>query len=158
VVALLGERRSLLSVSQIPSNAILRKSDSHKLVDRFEIGGIVSSKVHVGHSPVIVGYARTSSLSQVAGLEAQVRELKAAGCEKICSEQVSSVAERAELEQAIDYVREGDSSPYVGSTDLRGRSPICFISLPASKPRRSGFAYCRSPAISRSTHQPARAD
>src|SRR5277367_4380463 len=57
---------------------------------------------------MIVGYARTSSLSQVAGLEAQVRDLQEAGCDKIFSEQVSSVAERQQLEAALDYVREGD--------------------------------------------------
>ncbi len=57
---------------------------------------------------MIVGYARTSSLAQVAGLEAQERDLRAAGCEKIFSEQVSSVAEREQLEAAFDYVREGD--------------------------------------------------
>jgi DNA invertase Pin-like site-specific DNA recombinase len=57
---------------------------------------------------MIVGYARTSSLAQVAGLEAQVRDLQAAGCTKIFSEQVSSVAERQQLEAALDYVREGD--------------------------------------------------
>jgi DNA invertase Pin-like site-specific DNA recombinase len=58
---------------------------------------------------MIVGYARTSSLAQLAGLEAQERELRAAGCDKIFREQVSSVAERAQLEAALDYVREGDS-------------------------------------------------
>jgi DNA invertase Pin-like site-specific DNA recombinase len=58
---------------------------------------------------MIVGYARTSSLAQVAGLEAQERDLRAAGCEKIFSEQVSSVAERQQLEAALDYVREGDT-------------------------------------------------
>jgi DNA invertase Pin-like site-specific DNA recombinase len=57
---------------------------------------------------VIVGYARTSSLAQVAGLEAQERDLRAAGCDKIFREQVSSVAERQQLEAALDYVREGD--------------------------------------------------
>jgi DNA invertase Pin-like site-specific DNA recombinase len=57
---------------------------------------------------MIVGYARTSSLAQVAGLEAQERDLRAAGCERIFQEQVSSVAERQQLEQAFDYVREGD--------------------------------------------------
>jgi DNA invertase Pin-like site-specific DNA recombinase len=57
---------------------------------------------------MIVGYARTSSLSQVAGLEAQVRDLQAAGCTKTFQEQVSSVAERQQLEAALDYVREGD--------------------------------------------------
>jgi DNA invertase Pin-like site-specific DNA recombinase len=57
---------------------------------------------------MIVGYARTSSLAQVAGLEAQERDLRAAGCEKIFAEQVSSVAEREQLEMALDYVREND--------------------------------------------------
>jgi len=44
----------------------------------------------------------------VAGLEAQESELTAAGCEKVFSEQVSSVTERAQLELALDYVRDGD--------------------------------------------------
>ena len=58
---------------------------------------------------MLVGYARTSSLAQVAGLEAQERELRAAGCDKIFREQVSSVAQREQLEPALDYVREGDT-------------------------------------------------
>ena len=58
---------------------------------------------------MIVGYARTSYLAQVAGLEAQERELRAAGCDKVFREQVSSVAEREQLEAALGYVREGDS-------------------------------------------------
>ena len=58
---------------------------------------------------MLVGYARTSSLAQVAGLEAQKRELRAAGCDKIFAEQVSSVAQREQLEQALGYVREGDT-------------------------------------------------
>ena len=49
------------------------------------------------------------SLAQVAGLEAQERDLRAAGCDKIFREQVSSVAERQQLEAALDYVREGDT-------------------------------------------------
>jgi DNA invertase Pin-like site-specific DNA recombinase len=57
---------------------------------------------------MLVGYARTSSLAQVAGLEAQERELRTAWCDKIFREQVSSVAQREQLEQALDYVREGD--------------------------------------------------
>lgn len=56
-----------------------------------------------------VGYARTSTIEQVAGFEAQVRELKAAGCEKVFKEQVSSVGQRAQLEAALDFVREGDT-------------------------------------------------
>ena len=45
-----------------------------------------------------VGYARTSTLEQKAGFEAQLHELEAAGCEKVFREQVSSVAQRLQLE------------------------------------------------------------
>ena len=41
---------------------------------------------------MIVGYARTSTLEQAAGFEAQIRDLEAAGAEKLFREQVSSVA------------------------------------------------------------------
>jgi DNA invertase Pin-like site-specific DNA recombinase len=58
---------------------------------------------------MIVGYARTSTAGQIAGLEAQERELRTAGCDKIFREQVSSVAERQQLEAALEYVREGDT-------------------------------------------------
>ncbi|CAM3308501.1 recombinase family protein [Paracoccus nototheniae] len=57
----------------------------------------------------IVGYARTSTLEQVAGFEAQLRDLKAAGCTKLFQEQVSSVAKRQQLEAVLDYLREGDT-------------------------------------------------
>ena len=56
-----------------------------------------------------VGYARTSTTDQIAGLEAQARDLKQAGCKKIFAEQVSSVAERAQLTAALDFIREGDT-------------------------------------------------
>ena len=56
-----------------------------------------------------VGYVRTSTLEQQAGLDAQFRDLKAAGCEKIFSEQVSAVGKRPQLEAALDFVREGDT-------------------------------------------------
>jgi DNA invertase Pin-like site-specific DNA recombinase len=58
---------------------------------------------------ILIGYARTSTTEQSAGLEAQVRDLKALGCTKIFQEQVSSVAERAQLDAALDYAREGDT-------------------------------------------------
>ena len=60
------------------------------------------------HGPLI-GYARTSTSDQQAGLEAQHRDLRAAGCRKIFSEQTSSVGSRAQLEAAFDYCREGDT-------------------------------------------------
>jgi DNA invertase Pin-like site-specific DNA recombinase len=56
-----------------------------------------------------VGYARTSTTEQTAGFEAQVRDLKHAGCEKLFVEQVSSVGEREQLIAAIDFIREGDT-------------------------------------------------
>jgi DNA invertase Pin-like site-specific DNA recombinase len=60
-----------------------------------------------------IGYARTSTLEQEAGLKAQIRDLEAAGCDRVYSEQVSSVAERAELDRAVDYLREGDGDIFV---------------------------------------------
>jgi DNA invertase Pin-like site-specific DNA recombinase len=56
-----------------------------------------------------IGYARTSTLDQIAGLDAQLKALKAAGCEKIFREQLSSVdAHRLQLAALIDFAREGD--------------------------------------------------
>ncbi len=57
---------------------------------------------------MLVGYARTSTLDQRAGFEAQRRELKEAGCDKVFAEQVSSVASRDKLEAALDFIRDGD--------------------------------------------------
>ncbi|MGR3500542.1 MAG: recombinase family protein [Limimaricola soesokkakensis] len=58
-----------------------------------------------------VGYARTSTIDQKAGLDAQRRELEHAGCERIFAEQVSSVdvAKREQLALVLDFVREGDT-------------------------------------------------
>jgi len=58
---------------------------------------------------MFVGYCRTSTIEQKAGYEAQLRDLKSQGCEKIFSEQVSSVnSNRPELDRAIEFVREND--------------------------------------------------
>lgn len=58
---------------------------------------------------MVIGYARTSTVEQAAGFEAQLRELTDAKVEKIYQEQVSSVAEREQLQLALDFVREGDT-------------------------------------------------
>ncbi|CAA2145611.1 recombinase family protein [Methylobacterium bullatum] len=58
---------------------------------------------------MLIGYARTSTLEQDAGLDAQIRDLTALGCEKLFKEQVSSVAPRKALEDALDFAREGDT-------------------------------------------------
>ena len=57
---------------------------------------------------MIIGYARTSTTEQQAGLDAQVRDLTAAGAEQVFSEQVSSVAQRAKLDEALRFARKGD--------------------------------------------------
>lgn len=57
---------------------------------------------------MIVGYARTSTDNQIAGLEAQERLLREAGCERVFSEQVSSVGRRDRLQEALRFVRAGD--------------------------------------------------
>lgn len=58
---------------------------------------------------MLVGYGRTSTAEQAAGLEAQERDLWAAGCERVFTEQVSSVTKRAALAEALEFVRLGDT-------------------------------------------------
>lgn len=58
---------------------------------------------------MLVGYARTSTLEQGAGLDAQIRDLKGVGCKKLFQEQVSSVGHRTQLEAALEFCREGDT-------------------------------------------------
>ena len=58
---------------------------------------------------MLIGYARTSTRDQKAGLEAQLRDLEKAGCNKVFLEKLSSVAAtRPQLEAALEWVREGD--------------------------------------------------
>jgi len=58
---------------------------------------------------MLVGYARTSTLDQLAGLEAQVRDLNEVRCERVFQEQMSSVAVRGQLQAALEFVRDGDT-------------------------------------------------
>ena len=59
---------------------------------------------------MLVGYARTSTVEQDAGLEAQERDLKALGCERVFSEQISAMAlQRPQLDAALSFAREGDT-------------------------------------------------
>ena len=58
---------------------------------------------------MIIGYARTSTDRQEAGIEDQVRQLEELGCERIFQEQVSSVKEREQLDRALDVLRTGDT-------------------------------------------------
>lgn len=58
---------------------------------------------------MLVGYARVSSVGQ--SLEVQEDLLRQAGCEKVFAEKKSgrTAADRAALQEAVDYVREGDT-------------------------------------------------
>lgn len=59
---------------------------------------------------MIVGYARTGTSGQIAGIQSQEEVLREVGCERIFSEQVSSsVAKRDKLEEALSFVRDGDT-------------------------------------------------
>lgn len=77
---------------------------------------------------MIIGYARTSTAEQEAGLQAQIRDLGATGCTKIFSEQVSSVGERQQLKAAMEFVREGDTL-CVTKLDRLARSTSHLLSL-----------------------------
>lgn len=77
---------------------------------------------------MIVGYARTSTIEQKAGFEAQLRELKAAGAERLFSEQVSAAGERAELEAALDFVRDGDTL-LITKLDRLARSTVDLLRM-----------------------------
>src|SRR4029453_2478427 len=77
-----------------------------------------------------IGYARTSTVEQIAGLEAQERELQAAGAEKVFSERVSSVAKREQLETALDFCRAGDVL-VVTKLDRLARSMTDLVAIPS---------------------------
>jgi DNA invertase Pin-like site-specific DNA recombinase len=83
-----------------------------------------------------VGYARTSTTDQKAGFEAQLAEPEQAGCEKVFKEQVSSVAHRAQLEAALDFIREGDTL-VVSKLDRLARSTQHLLEI-ADRVKRKG--------------------
>ena len=57
-----------------------------------------------------IGYARTSTADQVAGLEKQINDLNAYGCDLIFSEHVSAISDdRIEFNAAIDSLTAGDT-------------------------------------------------
>jgi DNA invertase Pin-like site-specific DNA recombinase len=75
-----------------------------------------------------VGYGRTSGVDQLAGLEAQQRQITATGCTKLFCEQVSSVSERLQLRLALDFVREGDTL-VISRLDRLARSTTDLLSI-----------------------------
>ena len=84
---------------------------------------------------MIVGYSRTSTAEQAAGLAAQERDLKAAGADRIFSEQVSSVASRARLTECLAFLREGDAL-MVTKPDRLARSTAELLTIEADLTKR----------------------
>src|SRR5207253_200076 len=63
----------------------------------------------MGEFPMIIGYARVSSLDQ--DYDAQIERLKAAGCDKVFSEKVSGKSQngRHALQKALGTLKSGDT-------------------------------------------------
>ena len=82
---------------------------------------------------MLIGYARTSTFDQAAGLDAQVRDLIAVGVEKVFSEQVSSVDRdrRVKLAEALDFIREGDTLIVTKPDRLARSSAMAPCALPS---------------------------
>lgn len=83
----------------------------------------------------IYGYARTSTVEQVAGLDDQVMKLKAAGCtdQSIYREKVSSVkmAERTEFAKVLGKLGKGDVLVFT-SLSRAARSMAHLIQIEAA--------------------------
>jgi DNA invertase Pin-like site-specific DNA recombinase len=84
---------------------------------------------------MLIGYARTSTTDQKAGLEAQQRDLHAAGCEKLFAEQVSSVAARDKLKAMLEFAREGDAI-VVTKPDRLARTTAELLAIEADLSKR----------------------
>ena len=78
-----------------------------------------------------IGYARTSTTEQTAGLDAQIRDLKAAGCceRDIHHEQVSSVAARPELELVLERILRPGDVLVVTKLDRLARSVADLVAI-----------------------------
>ena len=84
---------------------------------------------------MLVGYARTGTAEQAAGLAAQERDLKAAGAERVFSEQVSSVASRAVLAECLAFLRHGDAL-MVAKPDRLARNTAELLTIEADLTKR----------------------
>jgi DNA invertase Pin-like site-specific DNA recombinase len=78
-----------------------------------------------------IGYARVSTTEQKAGLDAQIRDLKASGCceRDIHHEQVSSVAERPELELVLERILRPGDVLVVTKLDRLARSVADLVAI-----------------------------
>jgi DNA invertase Pin-like site-specific DNA recombinase len=90
-----------------------------------------------GHkeSAMLVGYARVSTTDQAAGLAAQERDLRAAGAEKVWSEQRSSIGQRSGLTACMAFLRDGDAL-MVTKPDRLARSTAELLAIEADLSKR----------------------
>jgi hypothetical protein len=96
---------------------------------------------------ILAGYARTSTSGQQAGMDAQNRDLKAAGCEEIFSEQISAVA------SGIGSRNSSDESWAAGSSHTPLSEPPLRVTGAASVRLKERHSMAGSaPETSRSTH------
>jgi DNA invertase Pin-like site-specific DNA recombinase len=84
---------------------------------------------------MLVGYARTSTAEQIAGLDAQERDLKAAGAEEMYREQASSVGTRVALAACLEFLRKGDAL-VVTKPDRLARSTRELLEIEADLTKR----------------------
>ena len=84
---------------------------------------------------MMIGYARTSTADQTAGLAAQESNLTAAGAERLFTEQVSSVAQRAKLTECLTFLRDGDVLA-VTKPDRLARSTGELLTIEANLSKR----------------------
>ncbi|MGA8193045.1 MAG: recombinase family protein [Acetobacteraceae bacterium] len=84
---------------------------------------------------MLIGYARTSTTDQTAGLAAQERDLRTAGADKVFMEQVSSVSTRKALRECLEYVRSGDAL-VVTKPDRLARNTSELLTIEADLAKR----------------------
>jgi len=84
---------------------------------------------------VLVGYGRTSTAEQEAGLAAQERDLRAAGAERVFTEQRSSMGTRPALKEALAFLR-ADDALIVTKPDRLARSTAELLRIEADLTKR----------------------
>jgi hypothetical protein len=84
---------------------------------------------------MLIGYARTSTFEQEAGLQAQEHDLQEVGVERIFREQTSATGPREALAEAIDFARENDVL-VVTKLDRLARSVADLVTLTQTLKRK----------------------
>jgi len=97
-----------------------------------------------------IGYARVSTLEQ--NLDAQIKALQDAGCEKIYQEKKSSMKDREQLKAMLEFVREGDIV-CVWKLDRLGRQLFeLFETISDLQKRNIGFVSISDNIDTNTTH------